>query len=132
MSLPKILPGLIALLLLGCSEDKSTVPEKFDPVTAVGASMEPGEPVPPAESPPEIQTAPAVDPIAARAKQASEYFQAATLRADERLAAAEQDCRTLEIEARDDCTASATGVHESELAAARVEYAAQQAQAEGQ
>ena len=123
MSFPKLLSCVLAALLVGCSDDQPTAPTSFDPVTAadpVHAVVEPTLPSVP-------ETAPAVDPIAARAKQASEYFEAATQRADERLQAAERDCRTLEVNIRDDCIASATAVHESELAAARVEYAAQQA-----
>ncbi len=131
MSLPKILlTVMLAALLPGCSEDEPAASKNFDPVTAADASIEPGEPAPPPVTP--ESTPAAVDPTAARVKQATEYFEVAKLRADERLQAAEQDCRTLELEARDDCTASATAVHESELAAARVEYATQQAQAEGE
>lgn len=126
MNLPKIIPIALAVVLSGCSDDQPAAPEKFDPVTAADPLQAASEPAPAAAP----ATAPAVDPIAARAKQATDYFEAATQRADERLAAAEQDCRTLELEARDDCVTNATAVHESELAAARVEYAAQQASAE--
>ena len=121
--------SFLAIMLCACSEREPPRGAEFDPVTAADPVMATDEPD--ATSTPATPTPPAVDPIAARAKQASDYFQAASQRADERLQTAEQDCRTLELNSRDDCSANATAVHESELAAARVEYAAQQAQGEG-
>lgn len=115
--------GFLTIVLLGC-EREPPANKEFDPVTAAYPLEASREPMAPAVG----DTPVAMDPVAAQAQRSHDYFHQSTQRAEERLQTAQQDCHKLEENVRDNCIGSATAVHESELAAARVEYEAQQAQ----
>ncbi len=128
--------ALAAVCSLAACGDPPAPAEPAQSAPATTMAIPPPNPPPgDALKPPELSTpstpasvpaasATPIDPVEIQARQAKAYIDHAKQQADQRLLMAEHACDRATGGNRDDCIAVATAAHESEMAAARLEYEA--------